>query len=151
MPNRSRLQRLRACVCLPITLSMAPSLDRDLSCLRSLPSNSKLPALLSQHQSSLVTMCSPEWAEVLCLYHSSLRDRDRVITSGPASSCSPDGPCSSSSHTKQTDTLVYFFFCVGVTVTDTDQFAGSVAMPGTGVLAATVLVSRAGIAAMLLV
>jgi len=65
---------------------MPLSLERDPSCLAFLPSNSRLLAPLSQHQSSQVIMCSPGlWLKSFHISHSSLRDRDQVVTSGSAS------------------------------------------------------------------
>jgi len=92
--DRSRFQRLRACVFFPIALPVPPSLARDPSCLASLPSNSKLLALLSQHRSSQVMMCSSGWRlKSFCISGSSRRGRDWVMISGSASSSfSHDGP-----------------------------------------------------------
>ena len=80
-------------------------------------------------------------AEIFSISHSSLRDREQVITSSSASSfCSRDGPGSSPSLTKQTDFTVYFFFSTEVTDTDTGWFFGSAAVPVTGVGVAAVSV-----------
>lgn len=59
MPDRSHLQRLRACALFPMAFSVPPSVERNPSCLASLPSNSRLLALKSQHCSSQWTMCLP--------------------------------------------------------------------------------------------
>jgi len=65
-----------------MALSMPPSLASDPSCLASLPSNSKLLALLSQHRSSQVTTCSPGWRlKSFRMSRSSIRDRDRAMIS----------------------------------------------------------------------
>lgn len=130
MPDRRCLQKLRACVFFPTALSMPPTLDREPRCLASLPSHSKLPALLSQHRSSQVAMCSPgQQLKSFHISHTSLRDGDSVIISCSASSsCSRDDPGSSSSLTKQTDFFLYFFFCIGATGTDTGWFSGSAAV-----------------------
>uniref|UniRef100_A0A663DKG3 Uncharacterized protein n=1 Tax=Aquila chrysaetos chrysaetos TaxID=223781 RepID=A0A663DKG3_AQUCH len=146
------------CVFLPIALSMPPSLDRDPNCLASLPSNSTLLAPLSQHRSSQVTMCSPGWRlKSFRMSRNSLRDRERVIISGSASSsCSRDDPGSSSSLTERTDFFVCFFFCTGATDTGTGWFSGLAAvsvtavgvaaLPVAGVGVATVPVAGAGVA-----
>ena len=121
--DKSRLQRLRTRVPFPIALSMPPSLERDPSCLASLPSNSRLLAPLSQHRSSQVTICSPgRRLKSFRISRSSLRDRDRVVTasfmsssssSSPrsgwlSSSCSRDGPSpgSSASYTSSSGSLL---------------------------------------------
>lgn len=103
MPDRSCLQKLRTSAPFPITLLIPPSLERDPSCLASLPSNSRLLPSLWQNQSGQVTMCSPGWGlKSFCISHSSLRDQDRVVSYSFMSSvsspfCSCDGPASSSS------------------------------------------------------
>lgn len=83
-----------SCVPFPITLSMQPSLQTDHSCLSFLPSNSKLLALLSQHQRSQVILCSHrQLLKSFCVSCSSHRDSDQVVASCFASfSCSCDGP-----------------------------------------------------------
>jgi len=136
MPDRSRLQRLRACAFFPITLSIPPSLSRDPSCLAAPPSNSKLLAPLCQHGSNQVPMHSPELRlKSFHVSHSSHRDRDQVTISG---FCSHDGPGSSSSIMGWTDFFVYFFFCIGMTDTSMCSFSGLAAVSVTGIQLAAV-------------
>lgn len=127
--DRSHLQRLRISVLFPMLLSMPASLERDPSCLASLSSNFQLWVVLSQHQSSRVTRGSPYWW--LKYFHiscSSPGDRDWVIISVPASSSCSEGPTSSSSFTMQTDLVLHFFFCIGMTATGICCSSGSAAV-----------------------
>jgi len=109
---------------------MLPSLARDLRCLASLPSNSKLLALLSQHRSSQMTMCSPGWRlKSFLMSHSSPRDRDWVMISV---SISRDDPGSSSSLPELSALFASFFNFTGVTAVGTGWSLGSAAMPAAG-------------------
>jgi len=128
---------------------MPPSLDRDPSCLVSLPSDSKLLTPLSQHQSSQVTMClSGWWLKSFCISHTPFRDKDQMIISGSICSfCSCDGPGSSSSFTRQINYFVYFFFCIGATDTSMGWFSGLGAVPVTGIGVAAVPITGVGVAA----
>lgn len=117
MLDRSCLQRVRTHVSLQIALSMPVSLESNLSCLTSLPSNSKLLILFSQHRNSRVIMCSPGWQ--LKSFHiswCSLRDKDQVVNSwycSVSSSHSCDGPALSF-FAKQDVFCVHFFLCTGL-------------------------------------
>lgn len=100
MLDKSHLQRLGVSILFPISLSVSTSQDRDPNCLASLPSSFILWAMISQHQRSQVTQGSFNWQlKSICISWRSLRDRDGVITSGPASSSCSEGPASSSSLT----------------------------------------------------
>jgi len=123
---------------------MPPFLARDPSCLASLPSHSKLLALLSQHRSSQVTMCSPGWRlKSFRMSGSSLRDRDRVMISV---SNSRDNPGSLSSLPERSALFTSFFSFTGATATATCWSLGSVTVPvaGTGAGATAVLAGGAG-------
>lgn len=63
-PDRSCLQRVRACAPFPISLSMFPSLEREPRCLASLPSNSWLLIPLFQRWRKQVTMLIWTMAEI---------------------------------------------------------------------------------------
>lgn len=85
------------CVSFPIILSLPPFLERNPTCLASLPSNSRqLALLLPQHWSRLVIRCSPGWQpKSFYASHNSFRDRVRVGTASFMNSSSSSSPVSS--------------------------------------------------------
>jgi len=126
----------------PNGLVNAPSLARDPSFLASLPSNSKMLALLSQHRSSQVTMCSPGWwLKSFRMSRSSTRDRDRLMISV---SISRDDPCSLSSLLERSALFASFFSFTGATATGTGWLLCSVTVPVAGAGAAATAVPAGG-------
>lgn len=120
-PDRSHLQRLRVSVLFPNTHQ-----DRDTSCLASLPSSFILWAIVIPASEQPAHLGLSQLAvEIFSL--SSPRDRKWVIISGRASSSCCESSTSSLSLTMQTDLVLDFFFCVGVTVTGM-SYSGSAAV-----------------------
>lgn len=110
MLDRSWLQRLSS---FSNPRASSTSWDRDPSSLASLLDFISW-AMTFQHWSSWVTRGSPRWQlKFFCTSPSSPGGGDQVIISGSASSSCCEGPASSSSLTKQMDSLGFLFLYRG--------------------------------------